>query len=53
MAALFDFSVLAGAVALLLLLGVGAVSGGADTRPGFGDDENRFPDHHNIIGGTY
>ncbi len=35
-------SLLAGIV-LLLLLGIGAVAGGADSRPGFVDDNG----HHN------
>jgi len=53
MAALFDLSVLAGIVAALLALGAGAVSRGSDSRPGFGADAKRFPDHHNIAGGTF
>ena len=53
MPVLFDLMILAGAVAMLLLLGIGAVSSGADSRPGFGEDETRFPEHHNIAGGTF
>ena len=53
MAALFDLSILAGTVAALLLLGLGAITVGSDSRPGFGEDEPRFPEHHNITGGTF
>jgi len=42
-----------GGVILFLLLGIGAVSAGADTRPGFGEDDNSFPEHHNSIGGSF
>lgn len=52
-AALFDLAVLATVVVIFLLLGIGAVSAGADTRPGFGEDDNSFPEHHNIIGGSF
>ena len=53
MAALFDLAVLATVVVIFLLLGIGAVSAGADTRPGFGEDDNSFPEHHNSIGGSF
>lgn len=53
MAALFDLSVLGAIVAVLLLLGSGAVSGGADSRPGFGEDNQQFPEHHNSVGGSF
>jgi hypothetical protein len=46
---LFDLSVLAAVVAIFLLLGIGAVNAGADSRPGFGDDES----HHNSAGGDF
>lgn len=53
MAALFDLLVLGAIVAVLLLLGSGAASAGADSRPGLGEDDQRFPEHHNSIGGSF
>ncbi len=53
MAALFDLLVLAGVISILLLLGVGAITSGTDTRPGFGDEEPRLPEHHDFAGGQF
>jgi hypothetical protein len=49
MVALFDLSVLAAVVAIFLLLGIGAANAGADSRPGFGDDQS----HHNSARGDF
>jgi hypothetical protein len=50
---LFDLSVLAGVIAIFLLLAVWASAAGTDSRPGFGQDDPRFPEHHNSIGGSF
>jgi hypothetical protein len=42
MDALFGLSVLAGIIAVLVLLGIGAVAAGTDSRPGFSEDKS----HH-------
>jgi hypothetical protein len=52
MALFFDLAVLGAIVAVLLLLGWGAVNAGTDTRPGFGEADERFPEHHNF-GGSF
>jgi hypothetical protein len=44
-----DLSLLAGIVLLLVLLGIGATTAGADSRPGYVDDRG----HHNSIGGNF
>jgi len=53
MVVLFDLSVLAAVIAIFLLLAVGATSAGTDTRPGFGEDDYHFPEHHNSVGGSF
>jgi len=52
MALLFDLTVLGAIVAVLLLLGWGAVNAGTDTRPGFDEADERFPEHHKV-GGSF
>jgi hypothetical protein len=42
MDALFGISVLAGIIAILVLLGIGAAAVGTDSRPGLGEDKS----HH-------
>jgi hypothetical protein len=50
MAALFDLGVLGAIVVVLLGLGLGAINAGADTRDGFEQRDERFPEHHNFGG---
>ena len=52
MPVLFAIAVFAAVVAILALLGIGAALKGVDSRPGLGD-EQRFPEHHNSIGGSF
>ncbi len=52
MAVFSDLATLGAIVVVLLLLGWGAATAGADSRPGFGEDESRFPNHHNSVGGS-
>lgn len=49
---LFAITVFAGVVILLALLGAAAALKGVDSRPELGD-QRRFPEHHNIIGGSF
>jgi hypothetical protein len=50
MALFFALAVLGVVVLGLLLLGWGAARIGVDSRPEFGDDERRFPEHHDFRG---
>ena len=44
----FDLLILGGIVVVLLVLGAAAITSGADTRPGFAEDDVHFPEHHDI-----
>jgi hypothetical protein len=50
MAAMFDLAALGAIVVVLLLVGWGAATAGAETRPGFSGETDRFPEHHNSWG---
>ena len=52
MVAFFDLGVLGAIVVVLLGLGLGAINAGVDTRDGFEERDERFPEHHNF-GGSF
>ena len=50
MGSMVDLAALGAIVVVLLLIGWGAISAGAETRPGFNGETDRFPEHHNSWG---
>ncbi|HLY14772.1 MAG TPA: hypothetical protein VKR24_10510 [Candidatus Limnocylindrales bacterium] len=53
MTVVVDLLLLGAIVAIFLVLAVAAQAAGTDSRPGFGEDDDRFLEHHNSVGGSF